>query len=822
MIQSHPGKPLEEHLKEVAEQSYEYVISKKLNTKVFTHKQIRTTAYLLGITHDFGKFTTYFQSMLSKGYNDNPTHHAPISSLLAYKAIKYQFPESFYLPLMGYMGVRYHHGNLRTPDSEFEKVKDVQDQWEDIKGHHYQEVKDSYKRLLPKHFETLNFFNQFDQWIGDKNNIKDLPKSFYKTILKEVKRQNLSDEDFIEIFVTNNLLFSLLIDSDKKNAGSLDINYFKGSENINLNVEGYLKFLKAEKPEDFNPHKSVNQKRDQFFNECLHSESLKKGKLYNLTAPTGIGKTFSAMGAVSKIERTKAEQRKLVYCLPFTSIIDQNFNELESLLKWQLKEEFENTPTRYLLKHHHLASKSIERENEDVSKDYAQYFDDALLNESWDSGNIVTTFVQFFQSILGHRNRNLKKFHNIINSIILLDEVQNIPGKYHEITGKLLNVIANRFDTPVILMTATQPNILPKENTQEIVKPEKYFAISELNRVQVSAFNNLESLGIEEFGGFLKQTKVPDQALFVCNTKRAAFNLFSLLKGLASKNQKVYCLTTLLTPKDRKNIINEVKERTERGEKVLCVSTQLIEAGVNLSFPIVYRDLGPFDSIVQVAGRCNRNGEIEKGEMYVVQLKDEYEKPFSSYVYDPKIIQFTSEVLNIYQTFESKDFYHLGKEYFKKFDFRRDSKALMEGIKKLNYDKEIDDELPVSHFDLIKNMPNQEDVIVCQNQEIEDDINELINLRSKIKNEDLSDKEKKSQMGKALEINRNFASYKITLSDKDLEGHRNSPDIVDFFNGKAENEMLYIPHSSYNKGNIYSSLIGFNAFGNTENQSFSF
>ena len=166
---------------------------------------------------------------------------------------------------------------------------------------------------------------------------------------------------------------------------------------------------------------------------------------------------------------------------------------------------------------------------------------------------------------------------------------------------------------------------------------------------------------------------------------------------------KCYCLTTYLIPKDRRNKIKEIKTALKNKQKIIVISTQLGEAGVDLSFKMVYRDFGPPDSIIQVAGRCNRNGEYGElgGKVVLMRLKNDNDREFNKWIYEAKILNDAKQVLSS-DSYESKDFFSLSMKYYDLFDFNRKSISLLRAIRRLNYDKLIRDEIPVSEFKLIE------------------------------------------------------------------------------------------------------------------------
>ena len=353
------------------------------------------------------------------------------------------------------------------------------------------------------------------------------------------------------------------------------------------------------------------------------------------------------------------------------------------------KGKYDERPSRYLIKHHHLSLKKIENRIDTEDYNYEEYGKDVLFVESWESAVVVTTFVQLFHSIFGIQNRLLKKFHRITGSIIVLDEAQNIDPKYYPLIGKGLKILGECFDCYFLLITATQPEIFKKEDgAVEIINDEDFMQEEIFNRVKLNIYQDTKT--IQEFAkGFINEFK-GNNALIVMNTKKSAFSLYKVLEDHPNyKDYKIYCLTTLLIPKDRQNIIEKIKGLLKNGNKVIVVSTQLVEAGVDFSFKTVYRDYAPLDSVIQTAGRCNRNGEfgVCGGEMHLICLKEEdRDKTFYSYIYTPILIQHLEETLT-QSKYESRDFSSLSKSYYNKFDFQAVSNQLLGAMEELEYSK---------------------------------------------------------------------------------------------------------------------------------------
>ncbi|HNQ44163.1 MAG TPA: CRISPR-associated helicase Cas3', partial [Candidatus Cloacimonadota bacterium] len=420
----------------------------------------------------------------------------------------------------------------------------------------------------------------------------------------------------------------------------------------------------------------------------------KESKTYAMSAPTGSGKTLACMGFAESLHDALPSRRRVIYCLPYTSIIDQNYLVIEDVLK---SYGTDAGNTSLLLKHHHLVDFSRPDANDEY--DYHDYMNDNLIADSWNAACVVSTFVQLFHSLIGTRNSLVRKLHNIINSILLLDEVQSLPPKYYPLLRQIFKVLAERFDTYILTCTATQPFIFEPNSYTEL-SPDRLFDHPVFNRVKL--YIHKDTCELDDFIEDLDLTGLAN-ALFVMNTKRSAIDLYSKLQERYGDSYWVLCLTTLHTPACRIKRIEDVRKALKANERIILVSTQLIEAGVDLSFCRVYRDLGPLDSIVQVAGRCNRHGELGVlgGEMHLLNLTKDA-KEFSSRVYDKYILSKTKEILYRYEVLESRDFSRVIPEYYHNLEFTAEAKAILNAIKELNYDQDIRGQMAIDRFRIIE------------------------------------------------------------------------------------------------------------------------
>ncbi len=772
-----PAKPLRDHLLNVAELSRQAAAELRLDLTLISHEKLQRLAFLIGLFHDFGKATPNFQEYISNPdkKRDLFTKHGFFSALIGYSFVEKEFQQEI-LSYAAFQVIKNHHGNLAAFDASNDnsikrEIKTAKFQLESSLKKYYDELREFYIQYIP-HFDMIRDIdlNRFEEVIENSD------------LLIEDNLEEDHDKR-IELFFITNLLFSLLIDSDKKDAARISTDYFSGNLNEPANrVQPFLDLAKKENPEKFGSHIPINLLRDRFLQEIISNQAISpENHFYTLTAPTGIGKTYGCLAFADKlIEKLPGQKARIIYCLPYTSIIDQNFTEFEKIIRFNKGAAYEKRPARYLLKHHHLADQIIENRVDKEEYSYKDYLDDRLLVESWESSMIVTTFVQFFHSIIGYKNRMLKKFHHIVNSIVILDEVQNVNPDYYRMLKDIFHTLGQRFNTYFLLTTATQPEIfdLEKSRPVELVDSAVYTGDSLFNRVKLIVDKKPQSLGdfkqrfCNEFNG--------ENCLIVLNTKRAAEEMFRCIKA-QKKDYQVMCLTNNLVPIDRKNRIEIVKKVLLHQEKIILVSTQLIEAGVDISFKYVYRDFGPLDSIIQVAGRCNRSGEYGEsgGTMILVRLTDEEhkERQFHSYIYKSIIAQYVEQTMQE-SAYKSRDFQELTRDYFSRFDFIRESKRLLEAIYELNYDREIQDQTPVKDFKLIEEY-DTESLFILTSPASQTDMDKLTLCLTQLREEEMAEEKKEALLFEIESIKARLKDYEISLRKNDLANYENTLIIKD-------------------------------------------
>ena len=410
-----------------------------------------------------------------------------------------------------------------------------------------------------------------------------------------------------ELFVR--MLYSSLVDAD-----SLDTERHFQKEQYNarprliLDEDALLDALNY-KLSSFSHNSPLNGLRTEV---RLYAQSLAEEPqgCFSMTLPTGMGKTLCSLNWALHHAKAHSNIRRIVIVLPFLSIIDQTAKELKSIFK-----DYD-----VILEHHSnvIYEGKESKEEEYYSKDSKQ-----LATENWDYPIVVTTTVQFFESLFSNQRSKCRKLHNLQDSIVIFDEIQTLPVNLAECTMKMLNDMLHLCRCSVLFCTATQPNFQTRsdfkgiDHIMPLVKnPASIFAATK--RVEYYPVADYEAQSIE--GIAQKVCEENDSVLIVCNTKKKAKALFDEVRERSSIS--VLHLSTNMCQVHRMAVIDKVRSKLKKGEKLILCSTQLIEAGVDMDFPVVFRELAPLESIIQSAGRCNREGKLGKGKVFLFQLEE--------------------------------------------------------------------------------------------------------------------------------------------------------------------------------------------------------
>lgn len=653
---SHPGKLLKVHLENVA------LLSKRITSS--------DAAELVSLFHDIGKVNPNFQQKLNgscpKGYD----HHAYLSAY-AFLMFLIKNPDIFKaLVPQGFNSnnflislitiVAKHHGDL--PDMIPNDNNSI------LSGY---EVSNLYAFLDKEH---ISFGNVISELLGIEPSMpssieEDRIRLFLKRIVNKPNDYNVALRFYLEI----QNIFSALVKADKSDAGDVLSMLDENEQNLNSFshiypdiLQGYLDNLKSQT--------LLNIERTKIRLESINSirKGLKEGKqIFELTAPTGSGKTLMLLSLASEIIKSKGAKR-IIYGLPFLSITEQVESEVLKILKGY----------EYFVQR--IDSKSTNTRFDDIQKELDENPSEKLLQElealefqedTFGYPFIITTFVRIFETLLGNKNHELMKLPNFSNCVFLLDEIQSLPPRLYGFFVVYLDKFCKLTGSFAIVSTATQPALrLPDDNKEAkdfFLDYEQPFKLLSLSHYENPVFNRYtvevqkSIIDIEQLGHQVLQEE--KSVLVILNTIQDTKDLYNFIRKNMD-NTNVLLLNTHFIPSDRSQKIYIAKEKLCQGDKVVLISTQLIEAGVDIDFPVLYRDFATISSIVH-AGRCNRNGKnAEKGKVVVVRLGTNQGER-SSLIYrgpDKELIQFSRESFYESENCEEKDMLNIQKAFFEK------------------------------------------------------------------------------------------------------------------------------------------------------------
>lgn len=597
-----------------------------LRTAVYTGQfaskiGMKEAGRVIGLLHDLGKaskeFQNYINSVTGKidpdadGYVDvkefkGKIDHSSAGAQLVYNTLSQKGSEGKIAAQLLSLCIASHHSGLidcLLPSGE-----------------------DNFTRRINKakektHLdEALSYLNVEEKQRLFKTIIND---KVTNQIIEKIKSLKEKNDDLSTALFKNGLLvrflFSCLIDADRLNTADFEFpintrirNYGKYSswEELVQRLDKKIKEFKNKQDKN-----KVDRLRNDVSKRCFDFAEKPRG-IYQLTVPTGGGKTLSSLRfALNHAQYHKMD--RVFYVIPFTSIIDQNADEVRKIL--EDKDEHGKYSDKIVLEHHSNLTPEEETRRQN------------LLAENWDAPLVFTTQVQFLETLFGSGTRSVRRMHQLANSVIIFDEVQTIPVRCVHMFNVALRFLVNDCNSTVILCTATQPlldKIVPIQRALSISKNQKIIKneqklFKELKRVDIIdkrkkvggwtddevielAFDELEKTG---------------SVLIIVNKKNSARKLYQKLT--ANKAGEVFHLSTNMCPAHRLDVLKKVNERLDTKKPVICVSTQLIEAGVDVDFGTVIRYMAGLDSITQAAGRCNRNGIRDIGNVYIVNPEDE-------------------------------------------------------------------------------------------------------------------------------------------------------------------------------------------------------
>ena len=543
-------------------------------------------AYQLGLLHDLGKASDEFQRLLQG--KEVHVDHSTAGGQFLYECDKNPKHSAAYTWAPLILG---HHKGLEN-------------------------YLDSENRL--KKTDIPNYKKNIDQL-----SISEVGICFWEVVEKLINKstlETLSNEqkgNFLKVvgFIFNHLLFSSLVDADwldteqVMNPETAELRKSKSNsieELQDIFTEYMNKFLSSLSEEEANT--PVNKARAQVNKDC-EVASVRKTGIYTLKVPTGGGKTLASMKfALNHALQNK--QNRIIYAIPYTSIVEQTSDIFHSIFgEVNVAEHSSNTDYEKSFDGEALVDDEEARRR--------------LVVQNWEAPIIVTTNVQLFESLFSNKTSRSRKVHNIANSVIILDEVQTLPNELLKPTLAAMEVLSKIANVSFVLCSATQPNLEEcfsfSSKVENIITDYPKLAKQLDNRVRYKTNLLFNPVELDNLAGRILQ--IP-QVLCVVNSKKLARELYERVRNKTSE-EGIYHLSAFMTPSHRSSVFEEIKHRLALGKQCRVISTQLIEAGVDLDFPVVFREIAGIDSILQAAGRCNREGKLkEKGTVEIFEIKD--------------------------------------------------------------------------------------------------------------------------------------------------------------------------------------------------------
>jgi len=691
----HEGVELQDHLDDVARR-VRRIVSEDVTTPTDEDESLQRVVETLAYVHDFGKATTYFQEYLLNGSEPEVKkyrYHAPVGSFAAYYVLDAQGFKTETC-LAGFVAVAKHHGRLpdvasyvhnRAKRRDNVSAQNDAEQQQSAVGKQLQDIHTHVPELAVELFEDAT--NGHGSWTAFCSSFTDVLDEIAAAVEitdgETFTRSALSESCYGLVLEC----WGALVFADKTSAASRadeaasEQSLYEAEPASLQELNQYVDDIEASSSADLNGTRAeqLNHYRARARSSITENAATfaeQGGGVATLTLPTGMGKTLSGLAAAETVRDELGGQR-VIYGLPFTSIIDQVVDELEDIYET-------DTLGRLLTAHHHLSETTI-LDEDDMDADDVDKNDDVagMLAEGWRAGLTVTTFVQLFESLAGPSNRQSMKLPALRDSVVILDEPQSLPLDWWKLVPRLVHLLTEQYGATVIAMTATQPQLFDEATdriddvTELVDDPDVYFEATA--RVEYELDPSTERYidsqeGPKSYAAaattLLETVGNGESSLSVCNTIDSARTLTDELtetrtaftrvgemyaaeldaldddetvdperlaeRIIDSGEQSILHLSTRIRPVDRLALIETAKELTANGHPLITVSTQLIEAGVDISFDRVYRDLAPIDSIVQAAGRCNRSFERDRGQVTVwwLDVPDEQDKTPAEAVYN--------------------------------------------------------------------------------------------------------------------------------------------------------------------------------------------
>ncbi len=704
---------LTEHLQLVG-QGCQSAVTKYVDFEGINAGQFEILAGLCGKYHDLGKYTDFFQDYMLKGQDSPDKDHAHISSWFVFNllnGIQNSQSNTQISSFLCYLAVRLHHGNLQVHGLNMnpqEMSKTLQNKQKNLLKNAEKILREFPDRINEQDFKYLLALEN-----SVLQNICDIPH-----FLKSPRFKNA------QWFFLLILLFSILIDQDKLDSaqiGARDRNQI-GPDRIPV----YLAEKNKGKKNELNERRESAREEIMKVLSQMTDQEILENRIFTLTAPTGIGKTLASLQAAAYLswrlkELGLSKPSRIITAIPFINIIEQSIEDYRRICGEDVS----------LLAHYHLGQ--VE-EHLDWNKPLEKVL---LETEAWEADVVMTTYVQLFQSLLSDRNRNLKKINKLASSIVILDEIQAIPDKYMPLIGAIIRRLSMHYGTRFILMTATQPKMMQfadllKDKTSNIstieLLPNHNNYFTNLRRTRFISLIENKAINEEEFiEKFQAKYSGKEAALIVVNTIKRSLNIYKKLQDKYPR--RVLYLSTNIIPIARKRVIKRAKRYLQYKIPFRMVSTQTIEAGVDLDFDMAFRDLAPLPSLIQTAGRVNRNNSKQENcPVYITEIEND-----CGVVYGTDQKNRVRAIFLDKPVIDESEYRVLIDNYYSKLlqqGLSDESKSIWDkGIVELDFEE-------INKFELIKKSQEIADVFVEYDDVATELANLYINLRRQLGNVD--------------------------------------------------------------------------------------
>lgn len=602
---------LESHLIEVSD------IAKSLAAKI----GLKDQGELIGLLHDLGKYSDEFQTYLksavglidqdeddfvdAKGMKGK-VDHSTSGAQLIWQELSTRGEMGLIVGQILALCIASHHSGLidclSSDISSFGEDRFTKRIGKSDDRTHLREAIAKMDKTIEARFREL----------VSKPELIDGVKKFLRQVAEMEKKRG--DEQIVrfKVGLLVRYLFSCLIDADRINSADFEKPHAaKARRHGRYDEWAHLINRLDMRLSSFVAKNPIDELRLNISQHCRDKAEKGKG-IYTLTVPTGGGKTLASLRfALHHAEKYKMD--RVIYAIPFTSIIDQNADVVRKILEPDGVES-----DSVVLEHH--SNLMPEEEN----------WKTKMLVENWDASVIYTTNVQMLETLFGAGTRGARRLHQLANAVLVFDEIQTLPVNCIHLFSNAINFLVEHCGATVVLCTATQPLMdmveqskgalrIPPDNE---IMPDVGELFRQLKRVEVLNQRKPGGWSNEEVATLaLEEAEKAKNCLVIVNTKKSAQALFQLCRS--QSDLPIYHLSTNMCPAHRRTILDEIRQRLEAKEPLLCISTQLIEAGVDVDFGAVIRSVAGLDSIAQAAGRCNRNGIRDVGHVHVVNLSEE-------------------------------------------------------------------------------------------------------------------------------------------------------------------------------------------------------